>query len=162
MDRTAHPIETLSACVHHAALSALPDLVYEEVDSKALFQLSAQERQELRRREQEGDSSAMPKRQVVRRPTAEECEATAMFPQTWGSTALGFGGLGGQAMTRAYTIVIQGPDGTLAVYWNGRLGYLIPATGPSEEQRQAWKEDLRKMWTAPRREASSRYGAKVA
>jgi len=30
----------------------------------------------------------------------------SMTLQTWGSTALGFGGIGGQAMTDAYTIII--------------------------------------------------------
>lgn len=29
------------------------------------------------------------------------------FPQLWGSTALGFGQIGGDAMTNAYTTIIQ-------------------------------------------------------
>ena len=30
-----------------------------------------------------------------------------VFPQTWSSTALGFGGYGGQAITEAYTTVVE-------------------------------------------------------
>lgn len=30
-----------------------------------------------------------------------------VFPQTWSSTALGFGGCGGQAITEAYTTVVE-------------------------------------------------------
>lgn len=30
-----------------------------------------------------------------------------IFSQTWGSTSLGFGGVGGQAMTSAYTTVLE-------------------------------------------------------
>ena len=49
-----------------------------------------------------------------------------VFSQTWGSTALGFGGIGGQAMTSAYTTVIW--DYTMniwAVYFVNRLAYII-------------------------------------
>lgn len=44
--------------------------------------------------------------------------------QTWGSTALGWGGMGGAAMTRAINVVIkQGYTGMCFVYWGGRLAY---------------------------------------
>jgi len=49
-----------------------------------------------------------------------------IFEQTWGSTALGFGGIGGQAMTSAYTTVIW--DYTIniwAVYFGNRMAYII-------------------------------------
>jgi hypothetical protein len=42
-----------------------------------------------------------------RRPTTRDFGVYAMFPQTWGSTALGHGGMGGAAMTTAYTIVLE-------------------------------------------------------
>lgn len=48
-----------------------------------------------------------------------------MFTQMWGSTALGFGGIGGAAMTTAYTHIIRGPSGEHAVYFNGRFAYLV-------------------------------------
>jgi len=50
-----------------------------------------------------------------------------MFPQTWGSTALGFGGMGGAAITSAYTIIISSnlSPNRYAVYFNGRYAYTL-------------------------------------
>lgn len=49
-----------------------------------------------------------------------------MFKQTWGSTALGFGGIGGQAMTSAYTtVVIENYSGWCGVFFGERLAYKI-------------------------------------
>lgn len=48
-----------------------------------------------------------------------------MFLQVWGSTALGFGGIGGQACTNAYTVVVFGPCYDAAVFFGGRLAYHI-------------------------------------
>lgn len=49
-----------------------------------------------------------------------------VFPQVWGSTALGFGGIGGQAMTSAYTTVVQDFNtGWHSVFFGNRLAYLI-------------------------------------
>ena len=59
-----------------------------------------------------------------RRPTEDECEVY-LFMQTLGSTALGFGGIGGQAITSAYTTVVLGPCRDAAVYFNGRLAYTV-------------------------------------
>ena len=53
------------------------------------------------------------------------------FPQTWGSTALGFGGIGGQAMSTALSVVIAYGDETnyyYAVYFNGRHAYTLNET----------------------------------
>ena len=49
-----------------------------------------------------------------------------VFPQTWGSTALGFGGIGGQALTQAYTTVIVDTKTKYAgVFFGERLAYAI-------------------------------------
>lgn len=46
------------------------------------------------------------------------------FDQTWGSTALGFGGVGGSAMTTARTYVLIPMDEEIAyVYFGGRFAY---------------------------------------
>lgn len=58
------------------------------------------------------------------RPRGDLCDVYH-FPQTWGSTALGFPGIGGQAITRAYTTVVIGPQGDACVYFNGRLAYHV-------------------------------------
>ena len=49
-----------------------------------------------------------------------------VFPQIWSSTALGFGGIGGQVMTNAYTTVIyETGSGIYGVFFNERLAYII-------------------------------------
>lgn len=49
-----------------------------------------------------------------------------VFPQTWGSTALGFEGIGGQAITSAYTtVVIDELFGWSGVFFGERLAYVI-------------------------------------
>ena len=66
------------------------------------------------------------------RPTTYDCEVT-MFSQMWGSTALGFGGVGGQAMTSAYTVIVES-GGEYCVYFGGRFAYLV--TKPNEQFRK--------------------------
>ena len=60
-----------------------------------------------------------------------------IFEQIWGSTALGFGGIGGQAMTSAYTYVFvpQCCDQNCFVYFNGSFAY-------EAEYNSIFKEDL--------------------
>ena len=61
-----------------------------------------------------------------RKHSMYDLTVAAMFPQTWGSTALGFGGIGGQAITSAYVCVIESDlVGQFAVYFGGRLAYII-------------------------------------
>ena len=62
-----------------------------------------------------------------------------MFPQTWGSTSLGFGGIGGQAITTAYTVVVNDyHDGYCSVFFGNQLAYLI------KNPNQAFYEDMKK------------------
>lgn len=62
-----------------------------------------------------------------------------MFPQTWGSTALGFSGFGGQSMTSAYTTVVAEINyGWYGVFFGERLAYLV--LNPND----AFFDDLRK------------------
>ena len=51
-----------------------------------------------------------------------------VFEQTWGSTALGFGCMGGQAMTTANTIVLIPINNNqdCFVYFAGRFAYSVP------------------------------------
>lgn len=58
-----------------------------------------------------------------RRPYHDEVEVYS-FPQTWGSTALGFGGIDGQAMTTAQTTVCICGN-SAAVYFGRRLAYKV-------------------------------------
>lgn len=60
---------------------------------------------------------------IKRRPHEHEIEVYS-FPQTWGSTALGFGGIGGSAMTTALTVVVMcGREA--CVYFGGSFAYRI-------------------------------------
>jgi hypothetical protein len=62
--------------------------------------------------------------EAFRRPEIYEIEVYS-FPQCWGSTALGFGGIGGQAMSSAQTtVVISGYSA--AIYFGKGLAYVIP------------------------------------
>lgn len=70
------------------------------------------------------DHGEQKKENFFRRPHSGEVEVYH-FPQTWGSTALGFGGVGGQAMTSAYTTVVILDNHYAAVYFAGRLAYKI-------------------------------------
>ena len=63
-----------------------------------------------------------------------------MFPQTWGDTSLGFGGIGGQAITSAYTTVVtDNTSGWCGVFFNEGLAYTI------KDPNQNFYEDLRNM-----------------
>lgn len=57
------------------------------------------------------------------RPDVGDC-LIYHFPQMWGSTSLGFGGMGGAAMTTAYTTVIV-CDKDAAVFFGGRHAYSV-------------------------------------
>ncbi len=50
-----------------------------------------------------------------------------VFPQGWGSTALGYGGIGGSAMTSAHTIILHAQYlHVVRIYFGGsRLAYEI-------------------------------------
>ena len=48
-----------------------------------------------------------------------------VFEQVWGSTALGFGGIGGSTMTNAWTHVVFTADGKYHIFFNGRHAYTV-------------------------------------
>ncbi len=86
---------------------------------------------------------------VQRRPREDECEVRH-FLHTWGSTALGFGGIGGCAMTSAYTtVVMRGHDA--AVYFAGRHAYTVRSDGPN------FSLDLARCCMVSWEQATSRY-----
>lgn len=73
-----------------------------------------------------------------RRVTTDDFEIH-IFEQTWGSTALGFGGIGGAAMTTEYTYVFYPVEcnQNAFVYFGDRFAY---EADPTNER---FKEDLR-------------------
>lgn len=83
------------------------------------------------------------------RPTISDLEIIH-FPQTWGSTALGFGGMGGAAMTTAYTTVIL-CRGNAAIFFGGRHCYSV------DNINEVFKDDLNKRHMRSLKEADGRY-----
>lgn len=148
------PLDALSNALNHAAWIALPPRRYQTRDWGAMADWTRAQRLEALQEE------TYPLKDMVCRPAPYECEVHAMFSQTWGSTALGFGGIGGAAMTPAYTVVVRGPDGSMAVYWAGRFAYRVLADA-TPEQHQAFLSDLAARTTVRCDEALARYGARL-
>lgn len=122
------PIETLSECIYDAQHVNLSVIHYE---SKQWHESKVR-----------GEDVFEHK---TRNPRKDEFAVVAMFPQTWGSTALGFGGIGGSAMTTAYTVVIQAQHGysrEVLVYFGGRFAYRIG------EPNEIFWEDLANKFVA--------------
>lgn len=136
--RAGSPIDAVAASVHHACL----------------VQLLPEEHPEVEWTKDPDPETGSRRRETGRikkvRPDVGRCEVT-MFLQVWGSTALGFGGIGGQAMTPAYTVVVVGPRGDACVYFAGRFAYHI--LRPSG----AFNDDLQRFCMSPRKGASERY-----
>jgi hypothetical protein len=123
MSNASNPIETLAGCMAHAAYEAFPEYRYQDRN----WALHDRWRATLTREEMK-TAVAPPECFVekTRKHTFYDLTVYAMFPQSWGSTALGFGGIGGQAITSAYVCVIESNlVGGYAVYFNARLAYVI-------------------------------------
>lgn len=129
------PIETLAAAMHAACLRDLPVIEYQSADWEAT------------RKEREKDPNTKPPtKAATRRPQPDDCRII-MFPEMWGSTALGYGGMGGAAMTEAYTVIVL-HERKSAIYWGcGQLGYLVDTGCP------LFREQLDKRNTYDRRDA---------
>ena len=65
-----------------------------------------------------------------------EVENVWVFTQMWGNTSLGFGGVGGDAMTSAWTHVVLTNDGIYHIFFNGRYAYSV------ENPTERFKSDL--------------------
>lgn len=111
MNYLNNPIQTLASVMAHAMYVGASDIQYEDRDWEH-YKKTKEDKRIIKHR----------------RPTEQDLEVIAMFPQTWGNTALGFGGIGGAAMTTAYTIVIrEGFSGDCLVYFDGRFAYTANA-----------------------------------
>jgi hypothetical protein len=118
-----NPIETLAGCMAHAAYVAFPEYKYQDRDwAKHDKWRATLTREEMKTAVAPADCFV----EKTRKHTFYDLTVYSMFTQTWGSTALGFGGIGGQAITSAYVCVIESNLlGQFAVYFGGRLAYVI-------------------------------------
>lgn len=157
------PLDSLHLCLGSAQFKNLPDVFYFRKDYPAIRRLTELETKACVSKEAVVGDEAWPGTWLLRRPAQAELLVKAMYPQCWGSTALGFGGLGGSAVTWAYTTVIEGPDGDAAVYFGGQFAYLIPAKPSgvprSAEHIQAFQDDILKQQLESVTAAVMRYGA---
>jgi hypothetical protein len=104
-----NPIESLHQALAHAQYEGFPEYEYEDRDWEHYYKTKEDRRI---------------KKQAKHR--SYDLIVYAMFSQTWSSTALGFGGLGGQAVTPAYTVVLESTHGMgYCVYFGGRFAYRI-------------------------------------
>ena len=102
----------------------------------------------------------MPRIDVLARPSPHELDVL-LFSQTWGSTALGYGGVGGAAMTDAYTVVVRRLSEICVYFGTGLLAYHCILDEVTQEQVGNWSKDLSAFRLAVRCDALERYGAKV-
>lgn len=137
MMRLDNPCNALSEAVGAAIYRDLPDIEYTNRDWDAWRKMTKEEQTESIKNKTE------PMVSTTRRPYYDDVEVI-MFPQTWGSTALGYGGMGGAAMTSAYTIVVSYRRIHYCVYFgSGRLAYsLLNYNDASDEGRQKFFDDL--------------------
>lgn len=103
--RIDNPLPSLAAAFYQATLKDLPDIEYRQWTPHLKKQGVRKEHAPLKKR----------------RPRDDDVEVYH-FPQTWGSTTLGFGGMGGSTMTSAYTTVVIS-ERSAAVYFAGRHAY---------------------------------------
>lgn len=121
MNYCGSPITVLAECIAHAQYEGFSDIEYDQMDYAAVRNAKTDE-------EKRASMSATVK--ATRRPTTRDFEVYAMFTQTWGSTALGHGGIGGAAMTTAYTTVLECAElNELLVYFGSTFCYKVDRRG---------------------------------
>ena len=133
--RAGCPISTLHSCIAHASFEAFPLYEYEDRDWEAYSK---------------GNKDKKIKK--TRKHTDYDLTVHSMFTQTWGSTALGFGGVGGAAMTTAYTVIIRSElNGMYAVYFGGQFAYVI------EQPNDKFRDDVIRHVMSDVRSAKNKY-----
>lgn len=150
----SNPFNSLHAALASAEHRDMPDVEYETRDWSAFNNLSTEEKKEFGK-----NVPDFLKIKKVRRPYVHEL-VVDMFLQGWGSTALGYPGIGGSAMTDAYTVVVSNEGGRqFCVYFGagGVLAYKIDLNKMAPTGRAAFMSDLRDHCLADVQKAATRY-----
>lgn len=138
MNYTDNPITNLADCIAHAQYEGFSDIEYEKRDWEEY-------------KKTQKDIRILAKR----RPTTRDFEVYAMFPQTWGSTALGHGGMGGASVTSAYTIVLHCyATSEFLVYFGHEMCYKV---NRNSSKLEVFLEDIKNQNLAAKRESSKYY-----
>lgn len=120
---TENLFRDLHSAMAHAQYEGLSDIQYEERDYEAIRNAKTAEERAA------ALHTGIP---ATRRPTQRDFGVYTMFQQTWGSTALGHGGMGGAAVTTAYTIVIECYNTQeWLVYFGGMFCYKVSMSSPN-------------------------------
>ena len=130
-----NPIESLHKALAAAIHRDLPDIEYYDRNWAKWKALSKEEQLEAIK------NNTVPDTKKTRRPYDEDIEVY-MFPQLWGSTALGYGGIGGSSMTTAYTIVVMCTDDVCVYFGGSRLAYRLNLRNLSTEGLDCFQNDL--------------------
>lgn len=137
------PISSLAECIAHAQYVGFSDINYERMDYDAVRNAKTDEEKRASMR------ATVP---ATRRPTTRDFNVYTMFPQTWGSTALGHGGIGGSAVTSAYTVVLECVElSEMLVYFGSRFCYKV---NMRSENFSKFVEDCQNQNLASKREMS--------
>jgi hypothetical protein len=129
------PIQVLHEAQGAALYRDLPDIEYYDRDWAKWKTLSKEEQAAAIK------NDTVPETKKNRRPRTEDVEVF-MFPQTWGSTALGYGGLGGSAMTTDYTVLVMCRNLGCVYFGGSQLAYKLDLQKSSDEGRKKFLEDL--------------------
>jgi hypothetical protein len=144
MNYAENPITDLANCIAHAQYVGFSSIEYERMDYDAVRNARTDE-------EKRASMSATVK--ALRRPTTRDFGVYNFFDQTWGSTSLGHGGMGGAAVTTAYTTVLYCyATQEFLVYFGGSYCYTIKG------RNEAFLEDCKNRCVAGKREAKTKYG----
>jgi hypothetical protein len=148
-----NPLLALHSALAAAMYQHLPDITYQTRDWEAWKRLTKEQQADAIRNRSE------PRKDCVRRPTDRDVEVV-LFPQTWGSTALGYGGMGGAAVTPAYTVIVADGDTSCVYFGQGDLAYRVTGHSLTSEGYQNWLNDIRNQRMASCHEAATRYARK--
>lgn len=134
MNYADNPISDLANCIAHAQYEGFSSIEYENRN----WVLYRETGEDVRIKS-------------LRRPTTRDFGVYAMFPQTWGSTALGHGGIGGAAVTTAYTIVLECyATQEFLVYFGGEFCYKVDRRSKNIDQ---FVEDCKNHCLASKRQS---------
>ena len=134
--RIGLPFDPLHDAIASAIHCDFPEITYEDRDWETWRTLSKEEQTDAIQ------NRTVPMLTKSRRVYSDEIEVT-MFPQTWGSTATGYGGVGGSAMTGAYTIIVSYMMTTYCVYFGcGRLAYKLNWADMTPSGRDNFMKDM--------------------
>lgn len=128
MNNLTNPVQVLANVTAKATYTKVfPDINYWSRNFEATAKMNVSELKALGNHNYETHPHLWIAKE--RNPTTYDFSVVGFFPQTWGSTALGFGGIGGAAVTTAYTVVLK-MNNYYAVFFSDSLAYTIQDPKP--------------------------------